>query len=105
MARELCHIQAKKVGYTGQIGILSESEAQAFIDNYLYLLNLEYDISEILIEYLQWIEDNKEYLCLNEDEEQTMQKLPSKDLIDPKSFEKYQQQSIPTIDTIKMINK
>ena len=47
------------------MGVLSRSEAKAFIDSYLYLLNLEYDMNEILSEYLEWMVENKEKIEQN----------------------------------------
>jgi hypothetical protein len=52
VARELCIAQAQKTGYpTEKLGILNKKQAAKFIDSYKYILNLEYDVYEIVSDY------------------------------------------------------
>jgi hypothetical protein len=48
-AKEICYLQAKKIGFDkDKIGILSTADCSDLIRHFTYLLNLEYDIYESL---------------------------------------------------------
>ena len=57
-AREICHLQAKKTGYDQKkLGILTSEECSMLIKHFTYILNLEYDIFELMSDGVRKLRD------------------------------------------------